>query len=252
MPSMTRRLRLRHALALLPVVLAACGAQPVQQTTPQHAMPNVAPAINSQVRATYSARNDGDFVIPAIPTRHLAPENVRRVVDFWTDEPEGTIIVDPYDHYLYYVLGNNTALRYRVGVGEAGRNFSGRATVRRKAEWPRWTPTANMLREDPDLYGPHRGGMEGGLENPLGARAMYLYRNGRDTMYRIHGTYAPWSIGQSVSAGCIRMFNHDAIDLYERVETGTRVRVLAEHERSYGTRPQGFTVAADETLLPSL
>jgi lipoprotein-anchoring transpeptidase ErfK/SrfK len=248
MPSMKPASRLRHALVLFPVLLAACGAQPITYS-PQTVMPAIAP----QVRATYSARDDGQFVIPAIPARHLSPENVRRVVNFWTDEPAGTIVVDPYDHYLYYVLGDDTALRYRVGVGEAGRNFAGRAVVQRKSEWPRWTPTANMLREDPALYEPHRGGMPGGLENPLGARAMYLYRNGRDTMYRIHGTYAPWSIGESISAGCIRMFNQDVIDLYERVGTGTRVRVLAEHERGYGTRPRGgMSLAADQSLLPSL
>ena len=94
-----------------------------------------------------------------------------------------------------------------------------------------------MIREDPDLYGPRRGGMTGGLQNPLGSRALYLYQGGRDTMYRIHGTYAPWSIGVAVSAGCIRMFNQDAMDLYERVEPGTRVLVLAPHETGRGTVP---------------
>jgi lipoprotein-anchoring transpeptidase ErfK/SrfK len=247
MPTMPRRLR--HALALLPLVLAACAAQPVQVPNPPNS-PSL--QLAPQVRATYSARDDGQFVVPAIPARHLQSENIRRIVNFWTDEPAGAIVVDPYDHYLYYVLGDNTAIRYRVGVGEAGRNFAGRAVVQRKAEWPRWTPTANMLREDPDLYGPHRNGMEGGLENPLGARAMYLYRNGRDTLYRIHGTYAPWSIGQSVSAGCIRMFNQDVIDLYERVGTGTRVRVLAETERGYGTTPRAMSVAGGDMILPSL
>ena len=177
------------------------------------------------------------------PGANLTPENVRREVDFWADEPPGSIVVDPYAHYLYYVLGYDRAIRYRVGVGEAGRTFAGRATVRRKVEWPGWTPTANMIRREPELYGPWAGGMEPGLENPLGARAMYLYRGGRDTMYRIHGTYAPSSIGVSVSAGCIRMFQQDAMDLYERVGLGTPVRVLAPHETGFGTVPRGYYAA---------
>ena len=149
---------------------------------------------------------------------------------------------------LYYVLGGNRAIRYRVGVGEVGRTFAGRATVGRKQEWPSWTPTANMIRIEPELYGPWAGGMEPGLENPLGARAMYLYRGGRDTMYRIHGTYAPSSIGNSVSAGCIRMFQQDAINLFGRVRPGTRVRVLGAGRDRPGTVPLGGGV---ERLMPS-
>ena len=131
----------------------------------------------------------------------------------------------------------NRAIRYRVGVGEAGRTFVGRATIGRKQEWPSWTPTANMIRIEPELYGPWAGGMAPGLENPLGARAMYLYRGGRDTMYRIHGTYAPSSIGNSVSAGCIRMYQQDAINLFGRVRPGARVRVLGPDETGLGTVP---------------
>ena len=185
-------------------------------------------------RAMYAAVYDGEFVVPAIPDRYLTPENVRQEVDFWTDEPPGSIVVDPYATYLYYVLGNDRAIRYRVGVGAMGRTFAGRATVGLKREWPGWTPTANMIRLEPELYGPWAGGMEPGLENPLGSRAMYLYQGGRDTMYRIHGTYAPSSIGISVSAGCIRMFQQDAMDLYARVRPGTRVHVLGPDERATG------------------
>jgi len=220
--------RLRRVLVALPL-LAACAPMPAQQV----AGPQVSPV----ARAMYGPVDDGAFVVPAIPERHLTPENVRQVVDFWTDEPPGSIVVDPYATYLYYVLGNDRAIRYRIGVGEAGRNFAGRATISYKREWPDWTPTANMIREDPDLYGPRRGGMAGGLQNPLGSRALYLYQGGRDTSYRIHGTYAPWSIGVAVSAGCIRMFNQDAMDLYERVEPGTRVLVLDAHETGRGTVP---------------
>ena len=222
--------RLRLALVALPL-LAACTPIPAQQVVV--AGPQVSPV----VRAMYGPVDDGAFVVPAIPERHLTPENVRQVADYWTDEPAGSIVVDPYATYLYYVLGNARAIRYRIGVGEAGRNFAGRATIPYKLKWPGWMPTANMIREDPDLYGPHRGGMTGGLQNPLGSRALYLFQGGRDTTYRIHGTYAPWSIGVAVSAGCIRMFNRDAMDLYERVEPGTRVLVLAPHETGRGTVP---------------
>jgi len=219
--------RLGAALVAAPFVLAACTP------TPDAPVSHLSPV----VRAMYGPVDDGEFLVPAIPERNLTPENVRREVDFWGDEPPGSIVVDPYSYYLYYVLGDNRAIRYRVGVGAMGRTFVGRATVGRKQEWPTWTPTANMISIEPDLYGPWAGGMEPGLENPLGARAMYLYRNGRDTMYRIHGTYASSSIGDSVSAGCIRMFQQDAINLFERVEVGTRVRVLGPDETGYGTVP---------------
>ena len=118
------------------------------------------------------------------------------------------------------------AIRYGIGVGKEGLAWSGRARVGRKAAWPRWTPTASMIRREPERNARWAGGMEGGLSNPLGARALYLYDNGRDTMYRIHGTTEPWSIGQSVSSGCIRLFNQDIIDLYSRVPVGSPVVVL--------------------------
>jgi lipoprotein-anchoring transpeptidase ErfK/SrfK len=218
--------------AAVAILLALAGCAPTAQVA------DVA-QVSPVVRAMYGPLDDGAFVVPAIPERYLTPENVRQEVAFWTDEPPGSIVVDPYATYLYYVLGNDRAIRYRIGVGAAGRTFVGRATVGRKQEWPTWTPTANMISIEPELYGPWAGGMEPGLRNPLGARAMYLYRGGRDTMYRIHGTYAPSSIGNSVSAGCIRMFQQDAINLFGRVRIGTRVRVLGPGETGYGTVPPG-------------
>jgi lipoprotein-anchoring transpeptidase ErfK/SrfK len=217
-------------LAALLLALAACAPTPA---------PEEISLVSPAVRAMYGPMDTGAFVVPAIPDRYLTPENVRQEVDFWADEPPGSIVVDPYSYYLYHVLPGNRAVRYRVGVGAAGRTFVGRASIGRKQEWPTWTPTANMIRIEPELYGPWAGGMEPGLRNPLGARAMYLYRNGRDTMYRIHGTYAPSSIGRSVSAGCIRMFQQDAIHLFERVRIGTPVRVLGPGETGLGTVPPG-------------
>ncbi|MEC5291538.1 L,D-transpeptidase [Aurantimonas sp. C2-6-R+9] len=174
----------------------------------------------------YGGVVDQGWAIPAIQPDVVEQRNIRQVVDFDTKEPAGTIVVDPKNHFLYLVMENGKAMRYGVGVGKAGYAFSGTATIARKASWPGWTPTANMIRRDPERYGPHAGGVSGGLGNPLGARAMYLYRNGQDTLYRVHGTNEPWTIGQSVSSGCIRMVNQDVIDLEQRTPVGTRVVVL--------------------------
>src|SRR5690606_13775527 len=130
--------------------------------------------------------------------------------------------VNTPERRLYYVLGNGRAIRYGIGVGREGLALRGGAVVGRKAKWPSWTPTANMMRREPRNL-QFASGAPGGPNNPLGARALYLYRNGRDTMFRIHGTNQPASIGGAVSSGCIRMLNHDVIDLYERVPVGSRV-----------------------------
>jgi L,D-transpeptidase catalytic domain len=128
------------------------------------------------------------------------------------------------------VMEGGRALRYPIAVGREGLSFRGTGVIGRKAEWPSWQPTANMIRTRPDLYAAYAGGLPGGLTNPLGARALYLYRGGRDTMFRIHGTVDNASIGHATSAGCIRLFNQDAIDLYGRVDTGTRVKVRSQAE----------------------
>jgi lipoprotein-anchoring transpeptidase ErfK/SrfK len=138
----------------------------------------------------------------------------------------GTIVVDPKNHFLYLVQSPVHARRYGVGVGRAGLAFKGSATINRKAKWPSWTPTQNMIRREPKKYARYAGGGPGGPKNPLGARALYLYKGKRDTYFRIHGTTQPSSIGRSVSSGCIRMINEHVKDLYERVPVGTRVVVL--------------------------
>ena len=154
------------------------------------------------------------------------PKYQRQTVEYTGPEPAGTIVVDPDQRFLYLILDDGQALRYGVGVGREGSRWSGRAKIRRKAEWPTWTPTKNMIRRDPKLARWARG-MPGGPENPLGARALYLYQGRRDTLYRIHGTNQPWSIGRAVSAGCVRLLNKDIVDLYSRVPLGTSVLVLA-------------------------
>ncbi|MGB7287177.1 MAG: L,D-transpeptidase [Salaquimonas sp.] len=138
----------------------------------------------------------------------------------------GIIVVDPANHFLYLTLPGGRARRYGVGVGRAGLAFKGQARIARKAEWPSWTPTQNMIRRQPEKYAKFAGGVPGGPGNPLGARALYLYKGKRDTYYRIHGTTQPSSIGRSVSNGCIRMINEHVIDLYERVPVGTKVIVV--------------------------
>ena len=145
---------------------------------------------------------------------------------FFTGYSPATIVVDPKNHFLYLVESPVSARRYGVGVGKAGLAFKGTAIIKRKAKWPSWTPTKNMIRREPGKYARFANGVPGGPGNPLGSRALYLYRNGRDTLYRIHGTTQPSSIGRSVSNGCIRMLNAHVEDLYRRVPVGARVVVL--------------------------
>ncbi|MBQ0748765.1 MAG: L,D-transpeptidase [Roseovarius sp.] len=141
----------------------------------------------------------------------------------------GQLIVLPRAHFLYFVTQPGRARRYGVGVGKAGLEFTGTATIAVKKEWPTWRPTDEMIERDPHTYGRFKGNdyvQPGGADNPLGSRALYLFQNGRDTYYRIHGTTQPSSIGRSVSNGCIRMINEHVQDLYERVPIGTVVTVL--------------------------
>ncbi|MGJ0503081.1 MAG: L,D-transpeptidase [Methylocystis sp.] len=150
------------------------------------------------------------------------PTTTREIVQDPTNERPGTITVDTKNRYLYLSQPNGQAVRYGVGVGREGFTWKGRTHIGRKEAWPNWTPPAAMLKRRPDL--PRH--MAGGEDNPLGARAMYLYSGGRDTMFRIHGSNEPWTIGQAVSSGCIRMLNNDVTDLFSRVKVGTTVVVL--------------------------
>ncbi len=162
-----------------------------------------------------------------------APEAFRRqLVNFRTAEAPGTIIIDGDRHFLYLTMPDLQAVRYGIGVGREGFGWAGIVDVGRKAEWPTWTPPAEMVARDPNAA-KFKDGMPGGPENPLGARAIYLYENGRDTIYRIHGTNQPWSIGLNISSGCFRMLNDDVIDLYDRVAVGARVIVLMQGAALY-------------------
>lgn len=174
----------------------------------------------------YAAKTDEPFPIPAIDLRRVPQQFWRQEVDFDGGYAPGTIVVNTTERFLYLVQAGGRAIRYGVGVGrQEGLNFRGSAVIARKAEWPRWTPTANMIDKQPERYGPVAAGMEGGTGNPLGSRALYLYRNAQDTHFRLHGTLEPYTIGQQVSSGCIRLINQDIIDLYSRVPVGTKVVV---------------------------
>lgn len=140
----------------------------------------------------------------------------------------GDLHVDAVAKYIYHIGDDGTAMRYGVAIGRAGLYEPGTFTIRRKAEWPSWTPTANMIEREPEVYAQFAGGVPGGPTNPLGARAFYLYVGSRDTFLRIHGTPQPWSIGTSASSGCVRMVNAHVIDLYDNVEVGSTARLYPD------------------------
>ena len=173
------------------------------------------------------------FPVKGIDVNRVNPRFLRTLVEYPTDQPPGTIIIDPTKHFLYLIIDNGQAIRYGVGVGREGFLWSGAAQIGAKREWPDWYPPQEMFARQPEIKNAMSKlqsglGMHGGPGNPLGARAMYLYRDGRDTLFRIHGTVEPYTIGSSVSSGCIRMMNQDVLDLYSRVDVGTSVIVLGD------------------------
>jgi lipoprotein-anchoring transpeptidase ErfK/SrfK len=207
------------AAILLAALLSGCASLPPPE-------PEMAAApFDPSIQRMYAGLANERYPVPAVDLRESNPEMLRQVVDYETSEPVGTIVIDTAARRLYLVQEDGKALRYGVGVGKAGLAFEGDATIGRKAEWPRWTPTPDMIKRDPKRYAAYTGGLDGGLENPLGARALYLYQGPRDTLFRIHGTNEPDTIGHAVSSGCIRMVNQDVIDLFGRAPVGTRVVV---------------------------
>jgi lipoprotein-anchoring transpeptidase ErfK/SrfK len=170
------------------------------------------------------------------PRKEVPPQFRRAQVDYFTKEPAGTIVIDTPNTYLYLVLGNGKALRYGIGVGREGFTWSGAEKISRMAEWPDWNPPEQMIERQP--YLPRF--MAGGATNPLGARALYL----GDTLYRIHGTNQPSTIGSFVSSGCIRLTNEDISDLYKQVKVGTRVVVLSGKQRANMVTPSSQGVAS--------
>ena len=183
------------------------------------------PAPDPQLVATYAARADGERMLPAVDVTAFHRELLRNEVDYVTAESPGTVVIDTHGPFLYLVEGDNKATRYGIAVGREGFGWSGTGTIARRAKWPTWTPPPEMIARDPHVAR-WKDGQPGGVTNPLGARALYIYFDGRDLGYRIHGTNTPRSIGWAASSGCFRMLNQDVIDLYDRVHMGAKVLVL--------------------------
>lgn len=202
-------------------MLGGCATQQPREMAPKSS------ADDPYYLTMYTAIDTEPFPVPAIDLKKVPPRFYRQQVSYQTDEKPGTIVVDPNERFCYLIQENGKAMRYGVGVGKIEAfNFQGEATIARKAEWPGWRPTPDMIAREPERYGPLKDGLPGGAGNPLGPRALYLYRNNQDTYYRLHGTVEPWTIGTKVSSGCIRLLNQDIMDLYSRVPVGTKAVVL--------------------------
>lgn len=173
----------------------------------------------------YASLTDGGFAVPAVPYQKIKPQFRRQIVVDPTGEAPGTIVVHTDERLLYLVQPGGEAIRYGVGVGKDGFRWSGRANIQYGREWPSWTPPPEMIQRKPELV-KWQHGQPGGLTNPLGARALYIYQNNQDTGYRIHGSPEWWSIGQAMSSGCVRLINQDIIDLYSRVTKRNPVVVV--------------------------
>lgn len=235
--TVTRR-HLLQAGAITATGLALAACQTIEEGSPpgEGASARFRPVSNDiDWASAYAAKSDGGYNLPAIPYERVPEQYRRQIVRNRTGEGPGKLIVETRDHFLYYTLGGGRAVRYGVGLGREGFEWSGNGDVKRKAEWPKWHPPAEMIDREPKLEryrttynsrtGRWEGGMEPGLLNPLGARALYIYQNGKDTLYRLHGSPEWNSIGKSVSSGCVRLINQDVIDLHRRVPAGTEIIV---------------------------
>ncbi len=239
MPYLNRRSLITGTAAAAACGLAGCTATPppvaqsyqVPSWAPRPEPAGVSHDVAPSYGETYGAMTTERFPVAAVNLSQIEPQFLRKQVDYVTKEPPGTIVIDPAEHYLYYVEAGGRATRYGVGVGREGFVWSGEATIHSKQEWPDWYPPKEMLARRPDLKPQLKQlqsgiGMAGGPSNPIGARGMYLWQGNQDTYFRIHGTNEPWTIGKSLSSGCIRMINQDAIDLYAKASIGTKVVVL--------------------------
>jgi lipoprotein-anchoring transpeptidase ErfK/SrfK len=228
------------------LMLSACvdpiTGLPVEGTAAAPEGP-AAPPLPKPEDNVYVAKSDGAFQVPALPIEEIPEAYRRQVVEYSTDQAPGTIIIDPSQKVLYYVMGKNKALRYGIAVGKEGFQWSGEAVVAEKKPWPTWTPPKEMIERKPELK-EWENGQPGGPTNPLGARAIYLLSNGVDYGYRIHGTPEWKSIGRNASSGCIRMINQDVMDLYERVQGGEKVIVLT----ASGEMPTGLSIPKPPTV----
>lgn len=224
---LSRRHVLKAGGAFAVLGLAGCSttAMPIRRPV------EVAPVeLASAASEMYAARPDELFPLPAVPYQKIPPRFRRQWVDNPTGERPGTLVVDTTNHFLYLTYEGGKAMRYGVGLGRAGFEWAGRGVIQYKRKWPRWTPPDEMVARQPKLepYSIANGGMDAGLRNPLGARALYIFKDGEDTLYRIHGSPEWWTIGKSVSSGCVRMVNQDVVDLYDRVPNRTAIVVIGQ------------------------
>jgi lipoprotein-anchoring transpeptidase ErfK/SrfK len=200
-------------------------------------IPRIETPASIDTATAYLATADNGFNVPAVPVEQVPEPYRRQIVTYETDQAPGTIIINPAQRVLYFVTGNNRAIRYGIAVGRDGFEWSGEALVTERKPWPTWTPPPEMIERKPELA-EWEDGQPGGPTNPLGARALYLTTNGVDYGYRIHGTPEWNSIGSNASSGCIRMINQDVIDLYNRVPANAKVIVMNRD----GTFPTGLTL----------
>ncbi len=209
---------------LLGFVAAGCTTT----TPPEEPQRPEEPQISSKYRAMYRALPKERFPVPAVPIEKVPRRFWRKQVNFRTKHPVGTLIVNTSTFYLHLVQENGKAMRYGVGLGRAGFSWSGTGRIAWKQAWPKWTPPEEMIERQPELakWSAENGGMPPGLDNPLGARALYIFQGNVDTLYRIHGSPEYLSIGKAVSSGCVRLMNQDIIDLYGRVPKGSTLVVV--------------------------
>lgn len=211
-------------IILMSVSISACVSDKYALFSDDEQPPVV--VVPEDIKKHYGAVKEGNFVLPAIDMSTIDSRYWRKLVDFPTSSPIGTIFVDTGRRFLYLVQPNGKAIRYGVGVGKEGLALTGTAVVGAKVKWPHWSPTKDMMVRDPDIYGNMQKGLPPGVDNPLGARALYLFKNGKDSHFRIHGSHESWSIGKAMSSGCIRMLNQDVIDLFKHVSVGAKVIII--------------------------
>ncbi|WP_162498017.1 L,D-transpeptidase [Roseibium album] len=219
--NVSRRTFLAGSASLAALAVSGCVSS---TSAPEFFTPSQDPAYLSM----YGAMPEERFPLPAINLNKVPDRFYRQQVDYPTSERVGTLVVDTRNYYLYLVQEKGKAMRYGVGLGRAGFEWSGRARIARTSSWPKWTPPDEMIEREPELekWSWRNGGMPPGLENPLGARALYIFQGNQDTLYRLHGTAEYWTIGSAVSSGCVRLMNQDIIDLHARVPVGTPIVVL--------------------------
>lgn len=244
-PALSRRRFLTGAASLGTLVVSGCVSTQESAAPVAKAPVEPAPVADANALAMYGPLPNERFPIPAVDLKKVPSRFYRRQVDYVTEEPVGTLVVDTENFYLHLVQPGGKAMRYGVGLGRAGFTWAGRGRIGWKQEWPKWTPPDEMIARQPNLaqWSADRGGMPPGLTNPLGARALYVFQGKVDTLYRVHGTPEYWTIGKAVSSGCVRLMNQDIIDLYDRVPSQSPILVLGDptqphtHEVASGSGP---------------